>query len=60
MSDMTFCLPAKVAMSLDQQPDLVEFHLSAIKDDGSIELHIAGELDALQATATSIRVALAG
>ena len=59
MTSMTFCLPASVAVNLDTQPDQVEMHLSPIKEDGSVDLRIEGELPALQATTARIRVALA-
>jgi hypothetical protein len=59
MTTMTFCVPASIAMTLDSPSDECEMHLSPIKEDGSVDVRVEGDLPALRATATRIRVALA-
>jgi hypothetical protein len=55
---VTFSLPARVAVALDIDSDVVECHLSSLKEDGSVELSLTGEQTDISAAVAQIKSAL--
>jgi hypothetical protein len=58
MHTMSFCLPLSVAMQIEDR-DLVEVHVSSMKDDGTVDVELTGDDSAVAVTAAEIRSAIA-
>lgn len=52
---LSFCLPARALTSLGEDPQGISIKVSALKDDGSVEVTVDGETEGVETMVVRIK-----